>query len=206
MRAPRRTMRRIRTCRRRFWRPTGTSPRRRGPTARGRCAGIPARRARDPRRRRTARARAAVQRRSAYAVLAALLGAAEQNIQAGRTSTGRAGDQRRGDLDYRARHSRGHRFRACAHQPLQSAQPPAAPADRAGVARERGAAQGALRPHRPRIVRAPVFASGFRGAPELHRARGAAHQSRRAAAAPGGGRIGRGGDFPVHRSAGFARA
>ena len=123
----------------------------------------------------------------------------------GPRSKDRARDQCRGNLHHGTGHSRGHRLRTRAHQPLQSAQPLAAAAHRAGVARERGTAQGPLRSHRGRAVRATVFPGGVRGAARVHRAGGAAHESRGAPAAPGRGRPGRGGDISLHRSARVAR-
>ena len=130
-----------------------------------RRARVLARGARDPRRRGSARARSRARAgQGAAAVLASVVGAAEQDFQARTAPKDRARDQRGGDIDHGAGHPRGDRLRPRAHQPLQSAQSPAAPAHRARVARECRAAQGSLRAHRSGALRAPLFARGFRGA------------------------------------------
>ena len=104
-------------------------------------------------------------------------------------------------------HPRGHRFGARAHQPLQPTQPPAAPADRAGLARQRRPAQGPLRPDRSGACacactrrRSSRRARSFTE-PEVLRTNLAALLLRLAADG-----LGEAETFPVHRSARLARA
>ncbi len=140
-------------------------------------------------------------RRCPGAVFAPVLGAAKQDFSARPAATHRIGDQCRRDLDHGAQDPGRHRLRARAHQPLQPAQPSAASAHRAHIPRQRRSAQGPLRALRRRSVPAPVLGRRFRGTAGLHRARGAAHESRRAAAAPGRGFLGRGRGLSLHRCA-----
>ena len=157
---------RTRICRPPCSAPIWTSPRRRGHRQR-RCAGVPAGRARDSRRRRSCSSESS----SGVDVLPLFsrLSWEQQSkiFKRGRAPEDRARDQCRGNLHHGAGHPRGHRLGTRAHQPLQSAQPPAAAAHRAGVARERGTAQGPLRPHRGRAVRAAVFQEDFEARPEF---------------------------------------
>ena len=142
----------------------------------------------------------------ARAVFAAVLGTTEQDIPARLAPTDRAGDQCGRDLDHRTRHSLGHRFwpwpesaataraAACSDCPSSPSRGPAPISARAAAAVwVQGCACGCTARRTSR--RAP-----------LHRAGDTAHESRRAAAAPGRGRLGRGGELPLHRCPRFAGA
>ena len=83
---------------------------------------------------------------------------------------------------------------------------PATAAHRAHLAGQRRSAQGPLRPLGTGFVPAAVRRRGFRRTQPLHRAGDTAHESGRAAAAPGGGRLGRGGELPLSRCPRFAGA
>ena len=141
--------RRIRTCRRRCSRRIGTSRPRRVRSARATCwCSCPA-------SARSATSAELLERELPEVEVLTLYSRLSWEQQSkifrrGAQPPHRARDQCRGDLHHRAGHPRGDRLGARADQPLQSAQPPAAPAHRAGVARERRAAQGPLRPARPR--------------------------------------------------------
>ena len=134
--------------------------RRRGglPPGSGRCARVPADRARHPRsvaqapRPQLARRQA----RHSAALCPPLDRRAEPRLSAARRAANRAGHERRRVVADRAGHSLRRRYRHGPRQPLLGPQQSAAAADRGGVAGFGRPAQGALRPHRAGRVHSPV--------------------------------------------------
>jgi hypothetical protein len=136
----------------------------------GRRARLPARRARDPRRRREAAQAPSARGRGAAALLPPQPGAAGRGVRAAQRPPDRARHQRRRDLAHRARHPLRHRRRHGTDQALQLPQQGRAAADRAG---EPGRGEPACRPLRPgrrRHLHPPLRRGRLRRPAALHRA------------------------------------
>ena len=127
-----------------------------------RRAGLPLRRAGDPGHRGRAAPAPAGRHRGAAAVRPAVRGRPAQGLRAARRPADRAGHERRRDLAHRPRHPVRGRSRHRADLPLQRPDEGAAAADRAGLAGQRGPAQGPLRAYRRRRLHPALRRGGLR--------------------------------------------